>query len=789
MKDEKKTKAQLIDELAGLRQRISRLDDREGDPKKAEEILREGEGKEENSRAQEQLQTIVEAIPIPLLITRDRDGQILYANEHLGHLFGVPTDSLLGRKALDFYFDPDERDKILETFIRDGYLHNREIRGKRTDGTPFWVYVSVQSITFNGETALLTCFNDVTGLKQAGEFLRESEERFRAVFESSPIGTAMVDTDGRFVQVNRAFKDMLGYPGDDFLNMNFTEITHPDDIPQSLRLVKQLLEGTRDHGWLEKRYLHREGHFVWSHTGVSALHNPEGKVQYLIALTQDITERKRSEEELQFKNIILSTQLETSIDGILVVDADKKWASFNKRFLAMWGYPPESAGTMTSELALQVVLDKLVDPEGFLEQINYLYEHRHEKSHDNIQLRNGCTFERYSAPMFGPGEKYYGRVWYYRDITRRKQAEDEMVRLERLRALGEMARGVAHNFNNILVGVLGYAQLIQMRSHDPEITQYATSVVESAMRARDLVHRLNQAVRGEVDGDIKAVHINEVVREAVEASRPRWEDESQAKGITINLVSDLDEVPPIRATQSGLYDILINLLLNAVDSLTEGGSITIRTRSVGERVELTVSDTGIGMEEKMRSRVFEPFFTTKMNVGTGLGLSTVYGTVTRYGGQIDIASSPGKGTTFTLLFPIWMELEDTEGKAPQRILIVEDKEVVADVLSNLLSKNSEVDTILDGTEALKTFAPGRYDVALIDLGLPGTPGDQVARKMKNLDPSIATILITGWELSDEDPRLSAFDFRLKKPFNELKKVEDAVAKAFKLHQSRIAGKD
>jgi two-component system cell cycle sensor histidine kinase/response regulator CckA len=233
-----------------------------------------------------------------------------------------------------------------------------------------------------------------------------------------------------------------------------------------------------------------------------------------------------------------------------------------------------------------------------------------------------------------------------------------------------------------------------------------------------------------------------------------------------------------------------------------GGTITISTSPAGRAVELRVTDTGIGMNEETCKRVFEPFFTTKAEVGTGLGLATVYGMVKRWGGKISLTSSPGKGTTFAVELPAWEEtivgeVEEPEGGhhgIPQmrrcKLLLVEDEQIVCDVLESLLSERSDLEVTGSGPKALEGFGPGRYDVAIIDLGLPGLPGDEVARRMKEADPSVVTILITGWDIKARDPRAAAFDFILQKPFDDLRHVEEVVAQAVDLHDiqcQRLSG--
>ena len=239
------------------------------------------------------------------------------------------------------------------------------------------------------------------------------------------------------------------------------------------------------------------------------------------------------------------------------------------------------------------------------------------------------------------------------DVDDRRQMEEELVRSQRLRAVGELAAGVSHNLNNILTGVLGPARMLQRMTDDPKQLREVEDIITSGIRARDLVHRLHLSVHGEEDGVPKSVEIDPVVREVVQMMRPRWKDEPESRGIPIEVVTRLEGTHPIRGIESSLHDILVNLLLNAVEAMPKGGTITMGTRAVGDRVELTCVDTGIGMDEETQRRVFEPFFTTKMDVGTGLGLSTAHHAVTLWGGDAEVASSLVEGTVFTFRFPRW----------------------------------------------------------------------------------------------------------------------------------------
>jgi two-component system cell cycle sensor histidine kinase/response regulator CckA len=384
-----------------------------------------------------------------------------------------------------------------------------------------------------------------------------------------------------------------------------------------------------------------------------------------------------------------------------------------------------------------------------------------------------------------------GGYWCIKDITAQKRSEEEMLRLERLRALGQMAAGISHNLNNILTTIMGPAKLLEMAVDDPELKQETEFISRSARRARDLVRRLNEAIRGGVDPTIRAIPVDQVVDEAIDLTRSMWKDEPESRGVEIRLKAELGNAPPISGTRSGLLDVIVNLILNAVDAMPNGGEIVLRTESGEGCAVISVRDTGIGMDDDTQKRVFEPFFTTKSGIGTGLGLSTVLATVSRWGGSVAVTSSPGQGAEFTISLPASLhgEAEREESAGPVRgrrakVLIVEDSGEIRSLLERLLSRSHEVTCVSDGEEALEAFESERYDVAVIDLGLAQIPGDAVGRILRQRDPAMATILISGWVLDDDDPRAKDFDFLMSKPFDDLTQIERLVADAVKVRDSR-----
>lgn len=355
------------------------------------------------------------------------------------------------------------------------------------------------------------------------------------------------------------------------------------------------------------------------------------------------------------------------------------------------------------------------------------------------------------------------------------RANQEIIQQERLRALEEMAQGVAHNFNNVLVGVLGYAQIIELQSSDEKILECAQKISNNALRAKELVQKLNKSVREAGSKPLDRVTtLHTIVREAIKATQPQWQESSKMHGVHIEIEEVLENVPPIKGNPVELHHVLSHLITNAVDALPEGGKITLSTQALKDHVAICVGDDGVGMDAETQKRIFEPFFTTKQDVGSGLGLSMAYRTVSSWGGRIDVKSAPQKGSVFTLCLPLWQDRAQdgtSDEQRPARILVVDDEEAVFDVLKTALS-DYDLTPFEEGERALGLFEVGFYDIALLDLKLPGMSGDELSKKLKEIDPKLITVLMTGWDVLEDDSVIDVFDFHITKPFrfNELKEM-------------------
>jgi PAS domain S-box-containing protein len=394
-----------------------------------------------------------------------------------------------------------------------------------------------------------------------------------------------------------------------------------------------------------------------------------------------------------------------------------------------------------------------------------------------------------------------GRLLYYEgfvvDVTTRREAEaalqktrdelerrlaelratqQQVVQQERLRALGEMVTGVAHDFNNSLSMILGYAEIVQHKSRkDPaneDITEYAQTIITASLDAAEIVSRLLEFHRPAEPGETQSsLALNGIIEQAVMFTRPRWSAESIARGMPIEVITDLSEIPPLRGNAPEIRELLTNLIFNAVDAMPQGGTMTLSTYAMGDRIQLLVADTGMGMSEEAARRCFEPFFTTKGKRGSGLGLSMVYGVIERHKGTVNVKSELGRGTTFIIYFPcdtIGAPAEHPEpatGTRPLRILVVDDQPVQCELLAHNLQRDwHTVDVAGNGREALQLLERREFDLVITDKVMPEMNGDQLAAAIKSREPETQVIMLTGYgDLEDGEHQSEFVDLLVGKP--------------------------
>jgi len=365
-------------------------------------------------------------------------------------------------------------------------------------------------------------------------------------------------------------------------------------------------------------------------------------------------------------------------------------------------------------------------------------------------------------------------------VTRLEQAQDELVRSEKLRALGQMSAGIAHDLNNMLAAVLGQVELLKFRVRDPDVREGLDILERATMDGAQVVRRLQDFARQRVQSALGQVDLTQVIQEAVDLTRPRWEDEPQRRGAAIRVETKFAPNLQVLGHPAELREVLTNLIFNAVDAMPMGGILTVCARSVAERdkrgvpwVECSLMDTGIGMSEDVRRRIFDPFFTTKGVRGTGLGLSVVYGIMERHGGRVMVQSTPGAGTTLTLRLQAAVSVPPPAAEpaalvvgSPRRILLIEDETAVRETMASLLrAAGHQVMEVESGLQGLLHLERCPTELVLTDLGMPEMTGWDVARIVRAKKPGLPVILLTGWgeHLPDEEAEEGLVDRILGKP--------------------------
>ena len=370
-----------------------------------------------------------------------------------------------------------------------------------------------------------------------------------------------------------------------------------------------------------------------------------------------------------------------------------------------------------------------------------------------------------------------------------KTTQQHVIQQERLRALGQMASGIAHDFNNALVPILGFCELLQIR---PDILadrvkaqSYLETIQTAAKDAASVVSRLREFYRADKGHKPFApVNLKRLLEQTITLTRPRWKEQAQAAGVHIDVSLGLEPVPPVAGEESALREVLTNLIFNAVDAMPSGGTLTLRTRRDGDKAIIEVADTGTGMTEEVRQRCLEPFFSTKGEHGTGLGLSMVFGIVQRHSGSLDLKSAPGHGTTFAISLPLMDAVvghadpsKVTRAQAALRILVVDDEAPVRDTLSAILMADGHNVTLaVDGSEGLKQFGKGEFDLVITDKAMPGMNGDQMAAAIKQVSPETPIILLTGFGLFYDKKDFPDIDVLASKPVR-IPALREAIAAA------------
>jgi PAS domain S-box-containing protein len=610
------------------------------------------------------------------------------------------------------------------------------------------------------------------------EEIKQSEEKYRTVVEGALDGVCIIGGDYRFKYVNDKLVEIQGYPVEKLIGTDMRNYLDEESKRLLAEREDQRKKGMKVSPRFELMIIRKDGGMRNVEISARSIKDSEENVNTIVIL-KDITDRKRAEEALRESENKFRGLVENSMVGVYLIQ-DGVFKYVNSRFAEIHGYKIE-------ELVDKMGIKETIFPEDLPlvgENIRKRGERENEPSHYEFRIVTK-GHEIKNVEVFASPTMYMGKravLGTLLDITEKKRMEEQLLQSEKLRALGEMASGVAHDFNNALTAILGNAQLLLYTAKDEELREGLKVIEKVARDSAQTVKRLQDFTKRRVHQGLYKVDVNAIIKDAIEITKPRWKDEVQGRGIHIEMVSNLEEIPPIAGTSSELREVVTHMIFNAVEAMPGGGKIEIRSFQREDRVYIQITDTGIGMTEEVKKKAFEPFFTTKPFSNTGLGLSMAYGIIKRFRGEVEVKSKIGYGTTFTIMFPIGLEKKEELVVSPiikkgegARILVIDDEETVRDVLSKiLLQVKHQVIVAENGEEGIRLFKEKTFDLVLTDLGMPGMSGWEVGRAIKEMSPHTPVGMITGWGMEVDQAKIkeNGINFVIQKPFqfNQILKV-------------------
>ena len=468
----------------------------------------------------------------------------------------------------------------------------------------------------------------------------------------------------------------------------------------------------------------------------------------VVCTARDLSDLRKVQAVAREHQSLLNNILESARESIYAVDLEGRFKWCNSATLRGLGYQRSgfigrSMLDMVYEGDRELVQEKL---DAALSGSSQTYEMRYF-AHDG-RLR----YARVDAsPLIVEGHTT-GVLGIARDITEQKEERERAARADKLRALGQLASGVAHDFNNSLAAILGRAQLLRRQVEEPALVRNLDIIQTAAEDAAATVRRIQTFARKSPVKEFELVDVASLLNDAIEITRTRWQNEARIRGLEYEVKLEAEKEQSTYGSASELREVFVNLIVNAVDAMPKGGKLAITCRRFDSRLKLTFSDNGMGMPDDVRQKIFEPFFSTKGVHGTGLGLSVSYSIIERHAGSMSVVSEPGKGTCFLIDLPAAVaeaaieEVEIVKVNVPVlRILVVDDELPVRETLAEMLTAvHHYVELAGSGQEALQKMRQGVFDFVFTDLAMPEMDGWETARLIREGWPEVKIVLVTGY---------------------------------------------
>ena len=780
MKDEDKTKEQLIKELAELR-RVDELETSENQSRQTEENLRE---------TRDYLEKLLHYANAPIIVW-DPEFRITRFNQAFVHLTRYTAKEVIGNKIHMLFPEAtmDESMSKIANTLSGEYWESVEIPILRKDGdNRIALWNSANIYAEDGKTIVATIAQgqDITGRRQAEKELKHFKEFSEGIVQSMSEGIVVEDAKGCITLVNQAAASLTGYTPEELLGQHWTFLVPPDQQPVIQAADERRIRGEADRYELE--LVGKDGRrFSVLMSGMPRFE--KDCFTGTLAVFVDITEHKRAEKALRQAEIRYSSLFDGIPVGLYRTDPEGKILGINLTGVHMLGYPDRKTFMTISSRDLYVNDEDRKRWQAMIDT-------------DKVVAGFEAQWRRYDGTIIWMRDTARivrddnGRILCYEgsfeNITERKEAEEEKKKLEvrlihaqKMEAIGTLAGGIAHNFNNLLTGILGNASLILLDTdHGNPHYKRLNNIEKMVQSGSKLTNQLLGYAR-EGKYEIRSLSLNRLVKETFDTFGTTRKEIRIHEEFGKNLFG-------IKADQGQIEQVLWNLYVNAADAMPVGGDLFMKTMNVthedmtgklykprlGNYILLTVRDTGVGMDKGTMERIFEPFFTTKeLSKGTGLGLASVYGIIKAHGGYIDVVSKKGGGTTFKIYLPASEDKVIEENKKAANllrgtgtILFVDDEDMIIDVGHEILKAlGYKVLLARGGKEAIEIYKRYRdkIDVVILDMIMPDMGGGESYDRLKEINPKVKVLLSSGYSIAGQATKIlqRGCNGFIQKPFN------------------------
>ena len=739
----------------------------------ARDITEQKRVEEDLRKERDFLSGLIQSSPA-FLVMVGSDGKTQLMNNAMLHALGFKQKEIVGKDYLSSFVHEDDHKKVLDgfsTLLKKKQVIRLENRVLTKDGGHLLVEWNGRAV-FNEDGEFDFFFGvgqDITERRQVEEALRENKRALSSLISNIPGMTYRCLNDATWTMefVSQGAVDLTGYEPSDLVGnrvVSYADLIHPEDRERVREEVQKALKMKQPFRLIYRiQTAGKQEKWVWEQG--SGIFADSGELTALEGLILDMTERKKAEEALKDSREKHLSTLDAIPDLVYELTLEGTLIYANR----------------TAKEALGISADRF----GFIKISEFLDEASVERSAQEIRkiLETKCPSQNVFYKMKTAGGRHlpvevlttllernnqpFTILCVARDITYRKQLEERFQQSQRMEAVGRLAGGISHDFNNLMTAITGYADLmlLSLREEDP-LRQQAEEIRKAGETANSLTRQLMAFTRKQFLNP-EILGLNEVVADMEKVLR-------RFIGEDIDLVTELDQTPGyVKADKSQIEQVLLNLVLNSRDAMPYGGKITIETRKVdldeayaaqhfpllpGTYIMLALSDTGVGMDEETKSHMFEPFFTTKeKEMGTGLGLSTVYGFVKQSGGYIWAYSEPDHGTTFKIYLPKLKEEELPEDHPPppppvilegsETILLVEDQDSLREMACEVLQKKGY--KVLDARNAGEALLiceqhTGLVHLMLTDVVMPRMGGPELSERLKPWHPEMKVLFMSGY---------------------------------------------